>query len=351
MWSIEARSADEAWRQAARILLKTGSRQPSRQGLTKEVLGVAMSLAEPQDRLVRSRPINPAFAIAETIWILSGSNQPAFVEFWNPRMRRYVDPRTRVLHGAYGARLGLRPRLSSIAAARLRPANGDARNQSDQLREAEAVLRRDPTSRQVVLQIWESDRDFPNPLPRSPDIPCNIMSHLLVRNNRLEWLQVMRSNDIVWGLPYNLFQWTVIQETLAAWLGLRAGKFTLVVDSLHVYEPFWKPLEKWVSGSHPARAARPEVLGRIDRREWELAFSRLVDATLDLMTQITPARVRSILSMTESLPESFIKWHLVLAAEALRRHGFDRDARKVALEAGPYLSRSWLAWAKSQRKA
>jgi thymidylate synthase len=351
MWSIEARSADEAWRQAARVLLRSGSRQPSRQGLTKEVLGVAMSLTEPQDRLVWSRPMNPAFAIAETIWVLSGSNQPSFVEFWNPRMRRYVDPRTRVLHGAYGARLGVRPRLSSNATAQLRPENGNARRESDQLRNAETVLRRDPTSRQVVLQIWESDRDFPNPRPRSPDIPCNIVSHLLVRNNRLEWLQVMRSNDVVWGLPYNLFQWTVIQETLAGWLGLETGKFTLVVDSLHVYKPFWKPLEKWVSTAHRARAPRPELLGSMDRSEWEHAFFHLVDATLGLMTQITPARIRSILPITKTLPESFAKWHMVLAAEALRRHGFERDAKKVVLEAGPYLSGSWLAWADSQRKA
>src|SRR3712207_1347251 len=97
---------------------------------------------------------------------------------------------------------------------------GQGQARLDQLRGADAALRHDRTSRQVVLQIWDAGQDMPDPGPRSRDIPCTIASHLLVRNDRLDWLQVMRSNDFVWGLPYNIVQFTTLQEIMAGWLGV-----------------------------------------------------------------------------------------------------------------------------------
>jgi thymidylate synthase len=31
---------------------------------------------------------------------------------------------------------------------------------------------------------------------------------MLLREGRLNWTQFMRSNDALWGTPYNVIQWT-----------------------------------------------------------------------------------------------------------------------------------------------
>src|SRR5262249_3724286 len=158
--------------------------------------------------------------------------------FWNPRMTHYTDTDTTRLHGAYGYRLGSQPSLLPEHADMLRPPDSlrPQGGRLDQLRAASEALRRTPDSRQVVLQIWDSALDLPDPDGRSKDVPCNIMSHLLVRSGKLEWLQIMRSNDLIWGTPYNFIQFMTVQEIIAGWIGVEVGNYTHIASSLHVYQ-------------------------------------------------------------------------------------------------------------------
>ena len=59
--------------------------------------------------------------------------------------------------------------------------------------------------------------------PSAEDIPCNLSSLLKIRKNQLEWMQINRSNDIYRGLPYNIVQFTTLQELMASWLGIEVG--------------------------------------------------------------------------------------------------------------------------------
>lgn len=56
-----------------------------------------------------------------------------------------------------------------------------------------------------------------------------------VRQGKLEWSQIMRSNDVLLGMPYNFIQFTGLQEILAGWLGLDVGSYNHYSDSLHLY--------------------------------------------------------------------------------------------------------------------
>jgi thymidylate synthase len=178
------------------------------------------TIHDPRQRWVVSRhpPINPAFAIAEIIWILNGRRDAAFVNFWNPQLPRYSGT-AKEYHGAYGYRLRRHFGL-------------------DQLERAYFALRRNPIGRQVVLQIWDAFSDLPsvNGEPVNADIPCNIVSILKIRDNKLEWMQVLRSNDLFLGIPYNFVQFTTLQEVMAGWLDVDLGAYNHLSDSLHVYE-------------------------------------------------------------------------------------------------------------------
>jgi thymidylate synthase len=269
--------------------------------------------------------MNPAFAIVEIIWMMSGRNDVGFLAPWNPRMRNYSDDE-KSLHGAYGHRL-----RSHFGV--------------DQLLRAHAALKSIEHSRQVVLQIWDSANDMPAPGPVSKDVPCNLVSHLMIREGRLEWLQVMRSTDIIWGLPYNLVQFTAIQEIMAGWLGVELGTYNHVSDSLHVYARHWGDI------AMPFLAEASSV-NRADLRiplaESEAIWPRLSRLAEALAHAPTVAAARSVLSDEVQFPDAYAEWVHLLAAERLRRLGDGGAADAQADLAGPYWSDSWARWRRSQ---
>lgn len=347
MTLIEATTADRAWRQAAQLLHNTGQVQSGRDQPTRELVHVVFSLSDARQRLVFGRPINPAFAVAEVIWILSGGNAAEFITAWNSRMSDYVDPDSVVFHGAYGHRLGSQPALPDDVGRALRIENTGESLRLDQVRAAYDALMHSPDSRQIVLQIWDSDRDLPDPEPRSVDVPCNLVSHLMVRNDRLEWLQVMRSNDLMWGTPYNFIQFTTLQEIIAGWIGVEVGNYVHVSDSLHVYQRHWNNLENVAAdeGDLPVNRADLRIEGYDD---WEKAWGQVAHAALRLANAVTPDEAQTIVGQMQDVPAGYVEWVALLASESLRRCGYAPEAESLINHAGEYWATSWRRW--HQRK-
>lgn len=217
---FKGQTANEVWLKAYRQLEEiSGTPQESRIGLNHEILHAFISIKDPRQRWITARKpaFNIAFAIAEIIWIMNGRNDSKFLNFWNSKLPEYAG-RGPEYHGAYGHRL--RKNFGF-----------------DQLDKAYNALKNNPKSRQVVLQIWDPNRDFPDKdgVAVNADIPCNIVSLIKVRDGKLEWQQIMRSNDIILGLPYNLIQFTTIQEIMAGWLDCEVGTYNHLSDSLHLY--------------------------------------------------------------------------------------------------------------------
>lgn len=325
--SFHGSSADDVWLQVAKAFDDaSGVRtQASRAGETREIFRAAISVENPRDRWVfsRSPPINPAFALAEVVWILAGRNDSAFLTFFNRQLPSYCGADTQ-LHGAYGFRM--RRHLGF-----------------DQLERAARALEANPDSRQVALQLWDGAVDLPfdDGQPRATDIPCNVLTLLKVRQGRLELTEVLRSNDMFRGLPYNLVQFTTIQEVLAGWMGLDIGSYGQVVDSLHVYEndvadvvgadrvPGQRNID---SLSHPKSLS-------------DSAWGEL--ATLVERLIARPEEERSYVQAAEELdlPVAYRNIAAVLCAEGARRAHFT-DTAGIIMEAcsNPALCQLWARW-------
>lgn len=217
---FEATSATTVWLEAANHVLQKHQTHDSRIGMTLDIGKCVLLVSNPRERWVLHRfpMISPAFAIAEVFWILSGRNDAKFINTWNPILKKFAGD-TEVYHGAYGHRLRVHMGF-------------------DQIECAYESLLNNPLSRQVVMQIWDSKLDLPqvDGHPNSEDIPCNLLSLLKINDGCLEWSQVMRSNDIFRGTPYNFIQFTLLQEIIAGWLNVEMGSFVLFVDSLHAYQ-------------------------------------------------------------------------------------------------------------------
>ncbi|MGW3729156.1 thymidylate synthase [Streptomyces sp. NPDC000851] len=212
--SIEGDSAALLFVEAVRETADHGRPVSPRGMPTRELLGVHLTLTRPHARLLHLPPariLNPAFAAAETVWHLIGSDAPWIFDY-NSRLRRYADDG--MLRGAYG------PRMRRWG------------GQVDQLAEAVRTLREDPDSRRAVIQLYDPVRDARG----HRDVPCTLGFRFQLRQGRLHMSTTMRSQDVWVGFPYDLFFATVLHELMAGWVGVGLGTYHHHVDSLHLYE-------------------------------------------------------------------------------------------------------------------
>ena len=315
--NFSGQTADEAWIIIADAFRPgaeankcgTTAAQASRAGPTQEILHATISIANPVQRWVisRSPPLNPAFAIAEVIWILSGRNDAGLLNYFNRELATFAG-RGRTYHGAYGYRL--RQHLGL-----------------DQLDLAYRTLARKPESRQVVLQIWDGRSDLPGEdgEPVAEDVPCNVMSMLKVRSGALEWTQILRSNDIFRGLPYNLIQFTTLQEVIAGWLGVAVGSYNHLSDSLHLYD---RDTAQIAASTEVAGEANVDSLA-LPKRDFDLVIAEMVTKA-EAVTCDGVSAAQLILTASEStLPLAYNNLLCVLCAEGARRRRQPEAAAEI----------------------
>ena len=327
MYLFRGPTTDQVWKQAAKRFgdSRPIPTRPSRTGRVKETLQSVFSIQEPQQRWVVSRypPINPAFALAEVIWIVCGRNNSRFLNYWNPDLPRFAGAGEKY-HGAYGHRL---------------------RHQFgvDQIERALHVLKRNPDTRQVVLQIWDPRADFPLPdgKPVSEDVPCNVCAILKVRDKKLFWTQIMRSNDFFRGLPYNFVQFTCLQEIMAGWLGVEVGTYTHLSDSLHVYKKDEANIRNF-SSITPQRNTDSLCL---PKPQSDLVLAELYRRA-DILTKPRLDKRELLRAAVEfNLPPAFSNILLVVCADSARRRGWVTITNDLMGRcSNPALKQLWERW-------
>jgi thymidylate synthase len=320
-------SADEVWRAAAVAMSAdtTCGDVDTRLGRACDLGRVAFVVTDSRNRWVASRTpaINPAFAVAEIVWIVRGRNDAAFLNFFNSKLPQYAG-NDETYHGAYGFRLR---RHFGV----------------DQLERAYEALRANPQTRQVVLQFWDCRNDLPfsDGSPQSSDIPCNVISLLKVRGPLLEWTQIMRSNDLFRGTPYNIIQFTSLQEILAGWIGKDPGNFHLITDSLHAYQADMPKIRDL----RPQSAQEPGESLSLPKDESDSAFERLEAAIERMIDHSVSSRVILESALERKLPQAFANLLFLLSAEALRRRRERKLANKIMANCtSAPLQELWKRW-------
>ncbi|WP_339616907.1 thymidylate synthase [uncultured Gilvimarinus sp.] len=183
-------------------------------GNSYELLGVLLELTNPRSRLSRSEiKGTPYSCIGELAWYLSRSNTSSDIEYYLHRYRDSSEDDGKI-HGAYG------PRFFSM------------HGRFNQIENIVSLLRRKPTSRRAVIQLFDASditQDF-------KDIPCTANIQFFLRDSKLNMMVNMRSNDVYFGLPHDVFCFTMLQEIIACRLGVKLGVYKHSVGSLHLYE-------------------------------------------------------------------------------------------------------------------
>lgn len=97
---------------------------------------------------------------------------------------------------------------------------------------AKRSLTEDPDSRQGYVRFsLPSHQRF-----GTKDQVCTMHLMFILRNERLHATTVMRSNDVVRGLVYDMLWFCLLLERMAGELGVGVGTYSHLAHSLHLYE-------------------------------------------------------------------------------------------------------------------
>ncbi|MEE7492241.1 thymidylate synthase [Methylobacterium oryzae] len=229
---VTSRNISFATVESIGALMDTGKEVTVGKDRTKELIHQVTVLERPLERfLFVPERRNDVFAqIAEALWVAAGRNDIEWLSRYLHRAAEFSQDGGRTWQGAYG------PRLRRWSHAGI-----------DQVAHVKRILSEDPASRRAVMSLFDPETD----LTGTADIPCNNWLSWIVRDGRLHLAVAVRSNDVMWGFSgANAFEWSVLHEMLAHWLGVAVGSQTWIASSFHVYERHWSRAARITESFH-----------------------------------------------------------------------------------------------------
>lgn len=204
---IAADTINQLYRRALHMVRYTGRIVAPRGMPTYERVGMHLELRQPAHNIIVSpaRKLNYHFMMAEWLWMMLGQNDVESISYFNSVLRNFSDDGV-TFSGAYGPKL------------------------TEQLPYVIDALKRDASSRQAVLTIWRERPAY------SRDIPCTALMQFFERDGAIDCIVYMRSNDLMLGFPYDVFNFTMIQRYIADALKRNIGTYHHMVGSLHLYQ-------------------------------------------------------------------------------------------------------------------
>lgn len=214
----KAETFSELYVKAFHSIALHGTSSSPRDQKVHEVSPAILILTNPRNRLLSFNEMRniKRYCYGEALWYLSGSNSLEFIskysKFWNK-----ISDDGKTCNSAYGRYI-------------FRDLYYDGTKFINQWQYVKQTLQQDSMSRQALIHI--------KPIQTAPtkDVVCTTILHFMLRDNKLDLIVSMRSNDLVKGLTYDVFQFTLLQELMAAELNVQLGRYIHIANNLHIYE-------------------------------------------------------------------------------------------------------------------
>ena len=206
-------TADEAFLDLYAGLNEQGKSDGSRDGDVRgEIIGATVVIEDITKCFMTNdvRKMSARYAIGEALWYLSADNRLQGIQNYTSAWDRMSDDGVHV-RSNYG--YCIRCKFGF-----------------DQWGYVKNLLREDQMTRRAVIHIKDAQ------VVDSKDINCTMTLQFLIRDGKLDMIVNMRSNDIWLGFPFDVFQFTCMQQLMAIELGVGFGKYVHHVGSLHLYE-------------------------------------------------------------------------------------------------------------------
>ncbi len=286
--------------------------------MTTEMVPFVAKFIRPMRRLIDppGRNLNFAFSVVETLDVLMNKNPglaPIFVKRLSNWMRDGKFP------GHYGQRMNASPKgLPSPYKA-----------VPWQLWRCYDELLQRPTSRRATITIH-------NPIIEaymSKDVACTMDLQFLLRDNKLDCIAHMRSNDALWGFCYDTWMFQFLQESLASWLGVELGYYYHIAGSFHYYHERHKAIQKIVNRLPPMypyiRNMNPIPIPPMTPEEWGSIIEAMWINTRDTLDPFMDVSVDFQAEQASEMIEPFRSYQWAILAEIARKRRLREISEKI----------------------
>ena len=212
------RKIDEIYRGLCKDLINKG--KPV--GNTLELKNVQFTISDINENIIGIRNISAAYLFGEWLWYFSGKNNTKFISSFGSLWEKLSDDGV-TNNSAYGYIMKYKFGF-------------------DQVEKIIELLTIDPNSRRAVINLNTPNEN----VIETKDEPCTIALDYYIRDNKLFCTGIMRSNDIWFGLPYDIAFFMELQKYIANRLRVEYGTYTHFVVSLHLYEKNLESIKKIV---------------------------------------------------------------------------------------------------------
>ena len=185
---------------------------------TAALPGISFSIDIEKDGfpLLSLRKIPIKMWIAEQIWFISGEQRPDhFLQKYTKIWDLFTED-----DGTVAAAYGYRWRKHFGR---------------DQLEELVQLLEKDPSSRHGVVVTWDPGDDGLLG-KKKKNVPCPYTFTVNIIGGRLHLHNIVRSNDMILGLPADAAGFALLQMILAQRLGVKPGIYTHSISNAHIYK-------------------------------------------------------------------------------------------------------------------
>lgn len=105
------------------------------------------------------------------------------------------------------------------------------RRQVDQIADVIKRIKKDPNSRRLIVNAWNTGELTDMALP-----PCHLMFQFYVNKGRLSCQLYQRSGDLFLGVPFNIASYALLTHMIAQVCNLEPGEFIHTIGDAHIYE-------------------------------------------------------------------------------------------------------------------
>jgi hypothetical protein len=278
--------------------------------------------------------VSPGLAAARFLFLLTGRPDLRLIMPFSAGVRRFAADGTRLGGSAYGARLfGIGP--------------GD-----DQLRRCAEIIASRPNTKRAAAVLFDPYAGNEN----GADVACCLGIVFAPRSGTLDASVIMRANDALRLLPYNVFEFSMLTELTARLTGLQAGTYRHMAVSMHLRGEHDIELASALCAAPAAHS--PADMGAMPEATWDTvaALARLgseLPAALSSQPP-DPGTVLRIVTHAESLGPYWQDLIAAAAARGLAQPGAAPGSGKLpgehGLTGGPLLGAE-LAYQRQRLKA
>jgi thymidylate synthase len=215
MLAQKYQSIDDVQQAILSHLLREGIETSPRGVATIESEALSFTLLNPRRRCVlnSARRWSLPLALGELCWHLSSATNASALTYYAMAWKTFADSDGQIRGSCYGSKIF----------------NTNGESPWTRVRN---LLGADRDTRRAVLYFNDT---LSHLAVDCRDAACASSLQFLIRGGALDAVACMRSNDVIWGLPYDVFLFTFLQEMMATTLGVEVGVYHHFAASAHLY--------------------------------------------------------------------------------------------------------------------